>query len=1166
MKDKKFVHLHLHTHYSLLDGACRIDEIMTRCKELNMDAVAITDHGNMFGVIDFYSSAMKSGIKPIIGYEAYVAPTSRFDRDSKGINEAAYHLVLLAENHKGYKNLLKLASIAYLEGFYYRPRIDKNVLREHKDGLIALSSCLAGQIPDAILKGNFKQAREIAEEYAKIFGEDRFYIELQDHNLEEQKIVNEGLVDLASKLGLGLAATNDVHYINKEDARAHEILICVNTGKRLEDSDRLSFGSDQFFLKSPEQMYEIFRSIPEALKNTVEIARRCNIELDFSKRYAPVYHPPGNKTPEEYLRELVYKGAEKRYGKITSAIKERIEYELEVICSKGFASYFLITWDYVNFARKNNIPCGARGSACSTVVGYCLGISNVDPLKYELYFERFMDPERNEMPDIDVDICQINRPKVINYVREKYGHVAQIITFNTLAARAAIRDVGRVLGIPLRRVDEIAKKVPSGPKVTLDAALASEPELRELYENDPEVKELIDIAKKIEGLARNVSVHAAGVVVSEQPLTEFMPLYKNGDEIITQFEGTTVEKVGLLKMDFLGLKTLSIIQKAIELIKQFHNIDIDIENIPLDDPEVFRLFASGNTKGVFQFESDGMRDLLTRLKPDSLNDLIAANALYRPGPMILIDDYIQRKHGAKWEPLHPIIEEILGDTYGIMVYQEQVSRIVNRLGNIPLSRSFRLVKAISKKKEEIIEAEHEPFIQGCLKKGLSRERAEELFEIIRRFGGYGFNKAHSTRYAIVAYQTAYLKRYFPVEFMAALLTFEKDNSDKVAEYIEEAKRMGIEIKPPDINESDIDFTVVYEGKKGFIRFGLAAVKGVGEKAVEAIIKARKKGGKFKSIFDFCQRVDLRTVNRSVIESLIKCGAFDSTGAKRKAMFDAIDRAVELGSHIQRDRETGQLNIFDTFTDIAEEVEEKLNETEWDEFELLSYEKQTLGFYITSHPLAQHEELLRRYTTADTQKLSNLNDGNEVIIGGLIEKIKTITTRPRNNIEGSNGQVNNKMAIVTLEDLNGKVELVIFPSNYERLKEYLQPERIVFVKGKVDRRRESPSICVDEILPIEKASELLSSECTIKLSTIAINQEKIDKLYDIIREHPGNCRIIFHIRTPEGHTVLIRPADRFRVRASKEFIAKVDDLLGEGHISFLPINKEDFPKYLSTKTK
>lgn len=1145
----KFVHLHVHTHYSLLDGAPRLDELFARCKELGMDTLAITDHGNMFGAIDFYTRAMKSGIKPIIGYEAYIAPGDRRVKEAKGISEASYHILLLAKNIIGYKNLIKLASIAYLEGFYYRPRIDKEVLKEYNEGIIASSACLAGEIPSALIRQDITRAKSVVDEYASIFGPERFFLEIMENGLTEQKFVNDQLIDIAKEKGLGLIASNDVHYINPDDAKAHEILICINTNKKLTDDKRLSFGSDQFYLRSPEEMDELFKNTPEAISNTVEIAHQCNIEFDFSGHHAPVYHPPTRQSPEDYLRELVYEGAKKRYGKITDEIRNRIEYEMEVICSKGFASYFLIVWDFVHWAREQHIPCGARGSAGGCVVGYCLGIITENPLTYGLLFERFLDPERNEMPDIDIDICQTNRPRVIEYVRNKYGHVAQIITFNTMAARAVIRDVGRVLDIPLSRVDQIAKLVPSGPKVTLESAFSAEPELKKIYETDDEIHNLLEIAKRLEGLARNASVHAAGVVVAEHPLDDFLPLYRTTDgDILTQFEGKTVDKVGLLKIDFLGLRTLTTLQRAVDLVADQLGIKVNLDEIPLDDKRVLDLFGKGETKGVFQFESDGMRDLLMRLKPDRIENLIAANALYRPGPMAMIDDYIQRKNGAKWSVPLKVMEDILAETFGIMVYQEQVMKLLNQLGNLPLNRSYRLIKAISKKAEDLIEAEHSNFMAGSKANGLKKEKAEELFELIKRFGGYGFNKSHSTRYAIVAYQTAYMKTYYPLQFMAALLTFEMGDTDKVVGYIQEAKQMGIVIQPPDINVSGPDFTVLYEDddrKKGLILFGLAAVKGVGNKAVDAIVSARDSGGRFTSLFDFCQRVDLRLVNKGVVEALIKCGAFDSTGAKRKAMCDAIERALEFGSSVQKDKQSGQMSFFESFQE-EETVEDKLPDEEWSETDLLSYEKQTLGFYITSHPLAQHEMLLRRYATNTTKDLYNIDDGHEVILGGLIEKVRI--TNVRNRRKNGNGLT--KMAIVTFEDLSGSVDLVMFPDTYANFQDLIQPDRMVFVRGKVDRKREDPSVKTDELFPLEKGTELLSTDCLINLNSIGLDTNMTERLAEIVKKYPGKCKILFSIRTSEGHVVIIRASEAFKVTPSGEFLRELEDLLGKGHTKLM----------------
>ncbi|NLX03569.1 MAG: DNA polymerase III subunit alpha [Phycisphaerae bacterium] len=1144
-----FVHLHTHTHYSLLDGGSKIGDLIAKAKALGMDSLAITDHGNMFGAIEFYKEAKSAGIKPIIGYEAYIAPGDRRDKEAKGIDDASFHLLLLAMDLTGYRNLLKLASTAYLDGFYYRPRIDKQVLREHHEGLICASACLAGEIPQAILREDVDRARQVVEEYLAIFGPDRFFLELQDHDLPEQKVANEAIIDIAKAKGVGLIATNDIHYTDQDDARAHEILVCVNTGKKLTDEKRLSFGSDKFYMRSGDEMAALFPKHPQAIANTVEIASRCNLDLNLKERHAPVYQPPTKQTPEDYLRELVYKGAAERYGELTDQVRQRIDYELEVICSKGFGSYFLIVWDFVNWCHEQNIPCGARGSAGGCVVGYCLGIIAEDPLEYDLLFERFMDPERDEMPDIDIDICQDNRGRVIEYVRNKYGHVAQIITFNTMAAKAAIRDVGRVLDIPLADVDAIAKLVPIGPKVTLAGALESEPEFRKKYDGDETVRHLIDIAKRLEGLARNVSVHAAGVVVADRPLDEFVPLAKSGDDVLTQFEGTVVEKVGLLKMDFLGLRTLTTLQRAVDLTESQLGKKIDLDRLPLDDQTVLDLFGRGETKGIFQFESDGMRDLLMRLKPDRLANLIAANALYRPGPMTMIDDYIQRKHGAEWNVPHPKMREILEETFGIMVYQEQVMKILNGLGNLPLRRSYNLIKAISKKLDSVIASEYENFLAGCDQNGVPKKTAEELFELIRRFGGYGFNKSHSTRYAVVAYQTAYMKAYFPLQFMAALLTFEMGDTDKVVEYIQEAKRMGIEVLPPDVNASGPDFTVVYEGEKGVIRFGLAAVKGVGAKAVEAIVEARQKEGKFQSIFDFCCRVDTRLVNRGVVEALIKCGAFDSTGDKRKAMFDALEEALRAADSAHRDAAMGQMSFFETLAEQgdATETAQKLPNDEWDEKDLLAFEKATLGFYVTSHPLSQHAPMIERFATTNTEKVRELGEGTEVILGGLIEKIRKVTVKSRG---GENGEAR-QMGIIGLEDLHGRIEVVVFPDDFDQLRDELVPDKMIFVRGTVDKRREDPSIRAEQVYPLEKGPELLTAMVTIKLSAAGLQADTIDRLHEVCKAHRGQSGLAFVIRTADGNLATVRAGEHVRVAPGMEFLSRIDALLGPGHVILQP---------------
>ncbi|MHC4721017.1 MAG: DNA polymerase III subunit alpha, partial [Planctomycetota bacterium] len=846
MSSKGFTHLHLHSQYSLLDGAIPFGNLFKHCKQLQMDAVAVTDHGNLFGAVEFYTKARAAHIKPILGIEAYIAPRSRFDRTKSSITDAAYHLILLAEDNTGYKNLLKLATIGFTEGFYYRPRIDKQVLADLNEGLIATSACLKGELACLLANGDEKGAIAVVESYIKIFGPDRFFIEIQNHEDDDPQI-NQALINIANKMGLGLLATNDVHFLQEDDYEAHNCLCCISTGKNADDPGRMIYPKD-IFLKSPEQMRILFSDVPEACDNTLALTERCNVELDLKTRHAPSFKPANGSTPEEFLTKLCYERAEQIYGQITDQIKERLDRELDVIESKGFASYFLIVWDFCNYAHQNNIPAGARGSGVGTIVGYCL------------------DPQRNEMPDIDIDICQDSRPKIIDYVRRKYGHVAQIITFGTMKARAVIRDICRVLAVPLPEADRLAKLVPFSLGMTIDKALKTEPKLKQAYEQSEQTKKVIDICKKLEGLARHASVHAAGVVIADEPLTDFLPLYKASDcdDIITQYEGPLVEKVGLLKMDFLGLKTLSVLERARQLVKDLHNKDIDLEKIDLADPMVFELFASGRTKGVFQFESGGMQDMLIKMKPDRIEDLIAANALYRPGPMILIPDYIDRKHGAKWDLPHPIMKEILDETYGIMVYQEQVMRICNRLGDIPLREAYGLIKAISKKKAKTITKERERFIAGCADKGLTQHQARQIFEFIERFAGYGFNKSHSTRYAFIAYQTAYMKAHWPVEYMAALLTYEMDNTDKIVDYIAECGKMDIEVMPPDINESGVDFTPLYKGrgndKSGVIRFGLAAVKGVGQKAVEQIIAAREKTGRFQSLFHFCENADLRAAN------------------------------------------------------------------------------------------------------------------------------------------------------------------------------------------------------------------------------------------------------------------------------------------------------------------
>ena len=1217
----RFVHLHVHSEYSLLDGACRIRDLVGTCKALGMPAVAITDHGNLFGAIEFYRAAVEAGIKPIIGSELYVAPDDR--RRKEGGPGSAYHLLVLARDLDGYRNLIKLSSIGYTQGFYYKPRVDKEVLREFSGGLIGASACLAGEIPQQLLKRDAAAARRVAEEYLDIFGPDRFFIELQDLGLDEQKLVNPELHDLARRLGIGTIATNDVHYLTRDDVEAHDVLCCIATRSRVQDSDRFRFHGDQFYLKSAEEMAQALPEYAEALENTSRVADMCNVELDFSKRFAPRFQPPGRKSADDYLRELVSAGAQRRYGEITDELRERIDYELEVIKSKGFSGYFLIVWDFVRYAREHDILAVARGSGCSTVVGYCLGISAVDPLHYGLYFERFMDPERDEMPDMDIDIAQDRRQEVIEYVRQKYGHVAQIITFGRLKPRAAIRDVCRALDVSLGQADRVAKLVPEELKMTIDKALRREPELKHLAEQDETIGKVIDLARRLEGLARHASVHAAGVVIADQPLDELIPLYKPADadaeDVMTQFEGPTVEKVGLLKMDFLGLRTLSQIHRACQLIRRHHGVEIELEKLDLTDQRVYDILARGETRGIFQFESGGMRDVLTKMKPNRIEDLIAANALYRPGPMEYIDEYIARKHGKPWDTPHPIVREVLDETYGIMVYQEQVSRLVNRLGGVPLRRAFRLAKAISKKKTAMIDAERAPFLEGACKSGLERGLAEGIFADILKFGGYAFNKAHSAGYAVVAFQTAYLKTYYPVEFTAALLTYESGNSDKIAAYLDECRRIrqrdgsiGIPVKPPDVDQSEEEFTVVYpearseeqsepeaqaraprsepeasardiplepeasardtqgdhahqdeprasaraasRHQRGEIRFGLAAISGVGHKAVQAILAAREQGGRFQDIFDFCERIDLNAVNKSVIEALIKAGAFDNTGAMRRALVGVLEKAIELGQNVQRDRRAGQLNMFDGINGEAV-PRPPIGTAEWPDAEMLAYEKATLGFYITKHPLTQYEHLVRCFSTVDTAGLARLAErqapahdgggrrrqrGPTVILGGLVSKVRSVAIRQGR----SAGQ---KMLVVTIEDFTGSTEALVFPDSLAQMQPLLKPDAIVFVEGEVDTRRESPSIRIKRVIPVDQARRVLSRSVIVQLRTSQQTLELLPRVQSVCRTHQGPCQVYFEITMPEGFDVMMRGRRTASVDPNDEFLASLGALVGEQRV-------------------
>jgi DNA polymerase III subunit alpha len=1189
MSDTSFVHLHVHTHYSMLDGACRIPDLVRRTKELGMNALAISDHGCMYGAIEFYNTCRAAGIKPIVGIEAYIAPRSRHDREQID-GESAYHLLLLAMNLQGYQNLIKLSSLSYREGFYYKPRIDKDILKQYSSGIIATSACLGGEIATQFMKGRkLSVAKDAAETYLSIFGPDRFFIEVQKH-IKEQDAVNPELAELANKLGVGLVGTNDVHFLTADDHHAHDCLCCISTGKQITDEHRIKYPT-QLYLKSPAEMKQALTGFEHAWDNTQRIADMCNLELDFSKRYAPVYKVPSeklrhaqtcllnnttdttthNKDDELYLRQLCQDGLLWRYGTldVLPAVRERLEYEISIIVMKGFCSYFLIVWDFCNYARDNGIPVGARGSGVGTMVGYLLGLCNVDPIQYGLLFERFMDPSRNEMPDIDIDICQDGRARVLDYVRNKYGHVAQIITFGTLAARAACKDVGRVMGVPLPEIDALTKLIPGVPGMTLDKAISGVPDLKRMIDEKPQIRAVFDVARRLEGLCRNAGVHAAGVIIADQPLDDIIPLCRDKeDNILTQFEGPIAEKCGLLKMDFLGLRTLSVITRSVKLVQQTKGTEIDIEKIDLTDRKVLDLFCRGETKGVFQFESGGMQDLLMKMAPDRLEDLIAANALYRPGPMELIPLYCNRKHGRESVPsVHPLMDAILKETYGIMVYQEQVMQIFNQLGGIELANAYKLIKAISKKTTDVIAKFKPDFVKGTMSKGVSKDQAEEIFELILKFGGYGFNKSHSTRYAVVAFQTAYMKTYYPVEYMSALLTYEMGSTDKIVEYIDEARRMKIQVLPPDINISDKVFTPAYhtatppsknrkpkvEHQKSsdvVIRFGLCAVRGVGEKAVESIIAERTKNGTFSSIYDFCERIDTRSVQKSTADALIRCGGFSSISPNRAQLMHVLEPAFEAGQRQQDDKRTGQASLFG-----APDISQAASRTpialpsipDYEPAELLKMEKELLGFYITSHPLTQQQTWIDKYTTASTREAMNCNEGTEVVIGAMLSAVKTKVAKTGR----SAGQ---KWAILDIEDLDGKIEGMMFAEPYAQVSakfpDLLKADSICFVRAKVDRKRENACLIINDVIPISEAVSRLTTALLLKLDPQTHTPELMSELKPLLHARRGNIDVYAQLHDAQSRKITMRLSKEHAVRPDLNLVADLERVLGSGNVEFM----------------
>ncbi|HOW59882.1 MAG TPA: DNA polymerase III subunit alpha [Candidatus Omnitrophota bacterium] len=1142
MSHSDFVHLHCHTEYSLLDATCKIHELMMRANELRFPALAMTDNGNLFGAIQFYSQAMKAGVKPIVGMGAYVAPGSRLEKQAHGIKEASFHLTLLAMNEQGYRNLMKLTSIGYLEGFYYRPRIDKEVLKEHSEGLIGLSGGLKGEIPYYLYHDQHHDAQKVLEEYLGIFGKDRFYLEIMDHGLDVQKKVIEGSQKLARDLKVGLAATNDVHYIHQNEAMAHDALICIGTGAKLDEPHRMRYQGDQYYLRSAEEMKQIFKDIPQAIRSTIEIAERCNLELDFHKIFLPHFPPPEGKTQRQHLEELCFKFLRDRFsGAIPSNYESRLRMEIELINKMGYISYFLIVWDFIRFARDKHIPVGpGRGSAAGSLVAYALHITDIDPIKYGLYFERFLNPERVSMPDIDIDFCYERRDEVIDYVKRKYGtqNVAQIITFGTMAAKAAVRDVGRVMGLSYAEVDRIAKMIPLELKITIKNALEREPGLKEMVATDSRIAQLMETSQALEGLSRHASIHAAGVVISDVPLTEHVPLFKTEDQICTQYTMKDLEKIGLLKMDFLGLKTLTVIDEAVKIVQKMRGVKIDISHLPEDDPQTYEMLAKGDALGVFQLESSGMRDLLKKMKPSHFDHLVALLALYRPGPLGsgMVDDFIKRMHDPKLIKYdHPALEPSLKETYGVILYQEQVMRLVSDLAGFTLAQADSLRRAIGKKIPEVMAKEKKAFMDGAIKRGVKEKVAEKIWELIDYFSGYGFNKSHSTAYAAVSYQTAYLKAHYPVEFMTALLTSEMNNTDKVVQYIEAAKQMEINVLPPAVNESFSEFTCV----GNYIRFGLAAIKNVGSTAIESIIATRMKDGPFTSLFDFVQRVDLRTCNRKVLESLIKCGAFDEWKLYRSQLMAMLDTVLDMGANLQKDRSRGQLSFFEsggTKERFHDEQAAIPMIPEWPENQKLAYERELIGFYVSSHPLANHTKILKNYATASTETLSEFNHQAEVTIGGIIDNLKEIVTKK-----------GDKMSFMTLQDLSGSCEVVVFPSVYKTALSFIQKDAIVFVRGKIDARDDVPKILADEIVPLEEVPKRFTRLIAINLKTAGLGPDVLKEVRKILTQHKGTTPVYFTLQDPKGHRTVIDSGENLKVTTSDALFEELEHLLGENSV-------------------
>ena len=1144
-----FAHLHVHTEYSLLDGSNKINEYVARVKELGMNSAAITDHGVMFGCIDFYRAAKAAGIKPILGCEVYVAPGSRFDREIGQAEDRYYHLVLLAENNHGYENLMKIVSKAFVDGFYYKPRVDMDLLQEYHEGIIALSACLAGEVAKNITRGMYEEAKSAALRYEKIFGKGNFFLELQDHGIPQQQRVNQQLLRMSQETGIALVATNDVHYTYDTDAEAHDILLCVQTRKLLSDENRMRYEGGQYYVKSPEEMAELFPYIPEALENTQKIADRCEVEIEFGVTKLPKFDVPAPYTSWEYLNKLCYDGLKERYSGDLTELEKRLEYELGVIKTMGYVDYFLIVWDFIRFARDHDIMVGpGRGSAAGSLVSYTLGITKLDPIKYNLLFERFLNPERVSMPDIDVDFCFERRQEVIDYVVEKYGkdRVVQIVTFGTMAARGVIRDVGRVMDLPYAQCDAIAKMIPEELNITIDKALKMNPELKNLYTTDEMVKKLIDMSRRLEGLPRHTSMHAAGVVISQKSVDEYVPLARASDgSIVTQFTMTTLEELGLLKMDFLGLRTLTVIQKAVKLIEKNKGISLDMDHVDYNDKAVYDMLGAGKTEGVFQLESAGMTSFMKELKPESLEDVIAGISLYRPGPMDFIPQYIEGKNNP--DSIHflcPQLEPILSATYGCIVYQEQVMQIVRSLGGYTLGRSDLVRRAMSKKKAAVMEKERQNFVYGneeegvpgCVNRGISEEIANKIYEQMMDFAKYAFNKSHAAAYAVVAYQTAYLKCHFPVEFMAALMTSVIDNPPKVADYILSCRRMGIAILPPDINKGDSTFSV--DG--GGIRYGLSAIKSIGKPVIESIVAERNQRGDFTSLRDFIERMTGKDVNKKAIENFIKAGAFDELPGNRRQKMMVYAQILDAIVQEKKNMMAGQMSLFD-FVSEEEKTAYEIHMPDVEEYPKeakLAFEKEVLGIYISGHPLEEYETCWRKNISAVTTDFMpdeesgqpKVRDGQQVIVGGMITE-KTIKYTKTNKV----------MAFLTLEDLLGTVEIVVFPRDYEKNVRLMEIDEKVFIKGRVsvEEERASKVIC-ESMYSFEDVPRELWLQFETKESFLSREQE----LYEDLKEADGKDGVVIYIKSPKA---IKRLGASKSIRISQDLLVRLYEKYGKDNV-------------------